>query len=177
MKVGLIRHFKVDHPFPQKKLLSKSEVIKWFEEYDAAENIKYKDVDLCGIDWKQCYSSTMVRSVNTAKHFYKGEIVKIAALHEFAILHRLSDRIRLPFLLWGLIIRIKSFAINKDTDEFKNKIIAFVETLLANNERDILIVSHWFVMRVIRKELLKRGFVGDHFKSNEYGTLYVYERE
>ena len=175
MKIGLIRHFKVNHPFPGKIFLSKWEVIKWFSEYDQAENIQYKNVDLYGIDWKRCYSSTLVRAEKTANHIYSGEIVKLTELQELDILHRLSDRIKLPFLLWGLIVRIQSLSSNKDNDEFKNRIITFIDKIIANNESDIIIVSHWFVMRVIRQELIKRKFVGDHFKSNEYGALYVFE--
>lgn len=175
MKIGLVRHFKVNHPFPDKLFLSKSEVIKWFTEYDKTENIQHKNVDLYNIDWKRCYSSTMVRAVNTANHIYSGEIVKITELQELDIIHRLPDKIKLPFLVWGLVVRITSFSSNNDTDKFKNDIIAFVDKILETEKDDILIVSHWFVMRVIRQELIKRGFRGDRFKSNEYGTLYVFE--
>lgn len=175
MKIGLVRHFKVNHPFPDKLFLSKSEVIKWFAEYDKTENIQYKNVDLNGIDWKRCYSSTMIRAVNTAKHIYSGEIVKITELQELDILHTLSDRIKLPFILWGLIVRINSISANNETNIFKNEIIEFLDKILVDDKSDVLIVSHWFVMRVIRQELMKRGFVGDNFKSNEYGVLYVYE--
>jgi hypothetical protein len=177
MKIGLVRHFKVNHPFPNRSLLPKSDVIKWFEEYDQTEDIQYKKVNLHGADWKRCYSSTMIRAVNTANHIHAGEIVKMAELQELSILHRLPDKIKLPFMIWGLIVRIKSFSANKDTNEFKNNIIAFVDKLIANNESDVLIVSHWFVMRVIRQELIKRGFAGNNFKSNEYGVLYVYGRK
>lgn len=177
MKIGLVRHFKVNHPFPNKLWLSKSGVINWFEAYDKTEDIQYKDVDLHGIQWKRCYSSTMSRAVNTAKHIYRGEVVRIEALQELSILHRLSEKLILPFIIWGLVVRIKSFSSNKDTNAFENNIIAFVDKLIAGNERDVLIVSHWFVMRVIRRVLIKRGFAGKNFKSNEYGTLYVYERE
>ena len=177
MKIGLVRHFKVNHPFPGRSWLPKSDVIKWFEEYDNTEDIQYKDVDLHGADWKRCYSSKMIRAVNTASHIYRGEIVKVTELRELNILHRLSNKVKLPFLVWGLIVRIKSFSSNNDTNEFKNNIMAFVDKLIASNDGgDILIVSHWFVMRVIRKVLLDRGFAGNNFKSNEYGTLYVYER-
>lgn len=175
MKIGLVRHFKVNHPFPNKSLLSKSEVSKWFEDYDKTEDLQYKEVDLHNIEWKKCYSSTMIRAVNTAHNIYRGEIVKLAELQELNILHRLSDKLKIPFIFWGLIVRIKSFSSNKDTYEFKNNIIAFVDKIIANNESDILIVSHWFVMRIIRQALIKRGFIGDDFKSNEYGTLYVFE--
>jgi len=172
MKIGLVRHFKVNHPFPDQALLSKSDVIKWFEEYDSTENIQYQEVDLGNTHWKRCYSSTMIRAVNTAHHIYNGEIVKIDKLQELKILHRLSEKIKLPFLIWGIIVRLTSFSYNKDNDEFKNGIATFIDKIITNNESDTLIVSHWFVMREIRKVLLKRGFVGDkNFKSNEYGTL------
>jgi len=39
----IIRDFKVNHPFPDKLLLSKADVIKWFEGYDTMENIQYKE--------------------------------------------------------------------------------------------------------------------------------------
>ncbi|RZA03610.1 MAG: phosphoglycerate mutase [Sphingobacteriaceae bacterium] len=175
MKIGLVRHFKVNHPFPRKMLLTRSEVVQWFAAYDSTENIEYKTVDLHNINWKRCYSSTMTRAVNTANYIYSDEVFKIDELKELDILHRLSSRIKLPFLVWGIIVRIKSFLSNKDTDEFRNRIIAFVDKLIEDNESDTLIVSHWFVMRVIRQELIKRGLSGGKFKSNEYGTLYVYE--
>ena len=177
MKIGLVRHFKVNHPFPEKKFLSKSEVIEWFEKYNLAEDIEYKKVDLGNINWKRCYSSPMVRAVNTANYIYKGEIITVTELKELDILHRLTGRIKLPFLIWGLMVRIKSFSSNKDTNEFKQWIIAFVDNIMRKNESDILIVSHWFVMRALRKEFVKRGLVGENFKSNDYGNLYIYENK
>jgi len=175
MRIGLVRHFKVNHPYPEKRILTKSDVINWFADYDSTENLQYKTVDLNGIDWERCYSSTLIRTINTAKHIYSGEIISVPQLQELSILNSLSNKIKLPFLIWGLIVRIKSFSSNKDVEAFEKGIIAFVDKLIADNKTNTLIVSHWFVMRVLRKELIKRGFVGDKFKSNEYGTLYVYQ--
>ncbi|GAL83653.1 phosphoglycerate mutase family protein [Sporocytophaga myxococcoides] len=175
MKIGLVRHFKVNHPFPEKTLLSKSDLVKWFAEYDNKVEIQSKVVDLSGVNWHCCYSSPLIRAVKTAKHIYNGNITEIPELKELDIVHRLSDKLKLPFLMWGFIIRMISFTANNDTDRFKNGIIAFVDNVIAKNEKDFLIVSHWFVMRVIRQELIKRGFVGDNFKSNDYGRLYVFE--
>lgn len=176
MKIGLVRHFKVNHPFPEKVLLSKAELIKWFEDYDSTENIQYAPVDLAREEWKRCYSSTLSRTVNTARHIYDGEVVRMPQLQELNILHSLSNKIKFPFLIWGIIIRIKSFSSNKDMDAFKNGIVEFLDGIIANNESETLIVSHWFVMRVLRRELIKRGFRGDKFKSGEYGKLYVFEK-
>jgi hypothetical protein len=175
LKIGLVRHFKVNHPFPEKSLLAKSDVVKWFDGYDNTADIEYKPVDLSGINWHCCYSSPMVRAVNTARHIYSGPITEVTELKELDILHRLSGRLKLPFLMWGLVVRMISFTSNNDTDRFKKEIIVFVDKVIANNEKDILIVSHWFVMRVIRQELIKRGFAGGNFKTHEYGALYVFE--
>ncbi len=177
MRIGLVRHFKVNHPFPKRKLLSKADVINWFTDYDNTENLQYADVDLHNIHWQRCYSSTLIRTVNTATHIYKGEITPVADLGELNILHRLRGRIKLPFLVWGTIVRLQSFSSNNDTKRFKNGISAFVDHLISNNESDTLIVSHWFVMRELRKELIKRGLSGNNFKSNEYGTLYVFQKD
>lgn len=165
----------MNHPFPEKRLLSKSDLVKWFAGYDNTVSLAYKPMALSGINWHCCYSSPMVRAINTARHIYSGPITEITELKELDILHRLSDGLKLPFLMWGLIVRMISFTSNNDTDRFKNEIIAFVDNVIENNEKDILIVSHWFVMRVIREELIKRGFAGGNFKSNEYGTLYIFE--
>ena len=101
MKIGLIRHFKVNHPFPDKRLLSKSEVIQWFAQYDKTENIQYKTVALGTTHWKRCYSSTLLRAVQTAHHIYNGEIITTPELRELDIRHRLSDRLKLPFIARG----------------------------------------------------------------------------
>ncbi|OIN57041.1 histidine phosphatase family protein [Arsenicibacter rosenii] len=176
MKIGLVRHFHVQKPFPEKKLLSKDDVIQWFAEYDHTETLAYKHVDLAGIPWQHCYASPMRRAVSTAQHIYSGPISEITALQELNILHRLPDRIRLPFLLWALLVRIKSHSSNADMDAFRNDICAFLDTMLANNNGNILIVSHWFVMRIMREELIKRNFTGNWSRSIDNGALYVFER-
>jgi len=78
--------------------------------------------------------------------------------------------------MWGLMVRIVSFMSNKDTERFKQGIIAFVDRILSGEEQEVLIVCHWFVMRVLRQELIKRGFTGKNFKTSDYGILYVFER-
>ncbi|RZK43327.1 MAG: hypothetical protein EOO90_03450 [Pedobacter sp.] len=177
MKIGLVRHFKVNHPFPKKRLLTKKEVIEWFSGYDRTENIQYKDVDLSSVNWQRCYASPMIRALNTAAHIYHGHIEQVTGLKELDILHRLPGKFRLPFLLWATIVRIKSFSANSDTQRFQTQIIAFLDSIMAQDPQDTLVVSHWFVMRIMRKELIKRGFIGKKFRSNEYATLYIFEKK
>ncbi|MGM9478936.1 hypothetical protein ACS5PU_21110 [Pedobacter sp. GSP4] len=117
-----------------------------------------------------------IRAINTARYIHKGKITEIDALKELNILHRLSSHLQLPFIIWGIILHLKSFALNKDTEHFQREIISFIDKLINSGESDILVISHWFVMRVIRKELIKRGFTGENFSSNEYGKIYVYKK-
>ena len=176
MKIGLVRHFKVDHSFPTKRWLSKSEVLEWFVAYDSTTSIQYKTVDLHDINWKRCYSSPMVRAIQTAKHIFNGEIVEKQELRELDILHQLSNKVKLPFMMWGIIVRVKSLFLNSDTQAFEKRISDCIDDIIKHSEHDTLIVSHWFVMRVIRRELIKRGFAGGSLKTNAYGTLHVFER-
>ena len=175
MKIGLVRHFKVNHPFPDKFLMSRQDVIKWFEDYDQSQNFLLKDVDLGDVAWTKCYASTMLRAIHTAKHIYPGNIEQVDQLKEFDILHTLPGKVRLPFLVWGTIVRIKSMSRRKETERFANDIETFVDSLLEMEHQNILIVSHWFVMRIIRNQLIRRGFQGPGFKSNDYGKLYLFE--
>jgi hypothetical protein len=176
MKIGLVRHFRVNHAFPESKFLSKTQVVEWFAQYDSATNLEYKKVELTPINWQRCYTSPMVRAISTARHIYNGEIIEVPELKELDILHQLPDRLRLPFFVWGLWVRIKSFSRNHDNNEFQRRIAAFLDKVLSNDESDVLIVSHWFVMRMIRKELIRRGLHGSNFRSNDYGTLYIYQQ-
>lgn len=175
MKIALIRHFKVNQSFPKQPLLSKSELIKWFLDYDSATDLEYKKVDLSPINYQRCYSSPMIRAVNTAKHIYGGEIIEIEELTELAILHRLPGWLKLPFIVWAVIVRLRSLGSNSCTKQFRDRVIGFVDRLTASQEGHTLVVSHWFVMEIIQVELLRRGFIGDIFKSAEYGKVYIYE--
>lgn len=175
MKVGLVRHFKVNKSFPERILLSKSELVKWFEEYDNTIDINYKNVELAEINWQHCYSSPMIRAKNTAKYIYKGQIREVIELKELDLLPQLSERLKLPFMVWGFVLSIMPLLPNNEVDKFKRGISDFLDNLIVKNGHDVLIVSHWFVMKVIRKELIKRGLSGANFSYNDFGNLSIYE--
>jgi broad specificity phosphatase PhoE len=81
---------------------------------------------------------------------------------------------KLPLLLWALLMRSKSRSSNRITDEFSAKISAFVDELLQANDQNVLVASHGFVMMFLQKELIKRGFTGDRFKTPANGKIYVF---
>lgn len=175
MQIGLIRHFKVKIKSPGRFLLSADEMIAWFDEYATAE-IMHAAVDLKGVDWQHCFSSPLPRALQTANAIFPGEIVCADILQELNVLPMLHKKLRLPAVIWGIVILTKSTSNNAVTRQFRQNISAFVDQILANHDRPLLVVSHGFVMMYLQKELLKRGFKGDKFRLPENGKVYLFEQ-
>jgi Histidine phosphatase superfamily (branch 1) len=175
MKIGLIRHFKVKHKEPTNLLLTASEVIEWFAGYDLAD-VEHQAVDLKNINWERCFSSPLPRALTTATAIFDGEIEILNELKELAVFPLLGSNLKLPFLVWAIVIRIKSSSKNNTLSEFRNKIKTFVDEILLKEEKQTLVVSHGFVMIYLQKELKKRGFKGNGFGSPANAKIYIFEK-
>ena len=178
MKIGLVRHFKVQKDLPKGKMATPADLKKWFDEYDVAD-IEYMKCDLGNIEWKQCYSSTLPRAVKTAQHIYQGEIIHLDDLCEIPA-PTFNGKIKLPFLFWAIGVRFFAY-LKKDTRsdirKTKEKIKRVFDEIIKSGEEDVLIVSHAAIMIYIRKELLNRGFKGPKFKVANNGQLYIFEKK
>jgi len=177
MKIGLIRHFKVKRGYPN-KLVTKDELLKWVEEYDASDVLE-NDIDLCNVDWKRCYSSDLPRAEVTAKKAFEGNVFFLPELREIKLSPFFQRNIKLPLVLHILIIRIAWLFNHKSQQEKKSDVMKRInETLdkILLNEEDVLIVGHGGIMMFMRKELLKRGFTGEKFKRPENGKIYLFEK-
>lgn len=175
MKIGLIRHFKVKHKAPKKILLTASEVIEWFSGYDLAD-VEHQTVDLKNVNWERCLSSPLPRALTTAKTIFDGEIEIMNELKELAVLPLLNTNLKLPFIVWAIVIRIKSSSENDTLKKFRNTIKTFVDELLLQEEKQTLVVSHGFVMIYLQKELKTRGFKGKGFGSPANAKVYIFEK-
>jgi broad specificity phosphatase PhoE len=175
MKIGLVRHFKVKHAYPKKFLVGYDELVKWFDNYDLAD-IEHQDVGPCGVTWEKCYSSSMPRALKTAERIFSGDIIQRDDLVELNLLPLMNTYSRLPLLLWAMLMRSKSRSSNRVTHEFSAKISAFMDELLRANDQNVLVASHGFVMMFLQKELLRRGFTGDTFKTPANGRIYVFTK-
>ena len=82
MKIGLLRHFKVDLKYPRKPLLSYEEVFAWYEKYNSADVI-IKNVDLSRGKWDKCYASPLPRADVTSKTVYKKNIHDVRKNKQF----------------------------------------------------------------------------------------------
>ncbi|WP_236692997.1 histidine phosphatase family protein [Aneurinibacillus tyrosinisolvens] len=140
MKVGLVRHFKVKKGFPEKKLLTVTELVEWFEEYDAAD-IEEGETDLGDIEWQRCLTSDMPRAVKTAEKIYRGNIIRMKELREIP-LPQFKINMRLPFLVWAILVKV-SWMMNHKTrleiEEVKRRIsTVFDRTLLEGGRMCLL---------------------------------------
>lgn len=175
MNITLVRHFRVQQPFPKGFLVNYDQLVNWFDAYEAA-SIEIPASALPARNWTVCYASPTKRAIETAGHIFNGNIIRHDALKELNILSLLDPKRKLPFLLWGIKIRNISVSTNPITDAFRKKTSLFMDELLAAQESDVLIVGHGFVMMQLQQELLRRGFTGSKFRNPRNGQPYVYRK-
>ena len=178
MRIGLLRHFKVN--CPHKKMMTSEEFRQWSEKYEVSKVIK-KMVDMYGIDWDVCYVSDLPRAITTAKEVYSGNLKIDQLLREVdnaPFIH--TERIRLPFEVWHICGRLAWYFRSKSQPESvvgtRRRIHEFLDRIDWSQE-NILIVFHGFMLYNFQKELRKRGFVGEKLKLVKNGVLYEYVRE
>ena len=182
MNIGLIRHFKVD--LHKKKFMTSKEFKEWEENYNKSDVIR-KDVELMGIKWDKCYSSTLIRAMITAQHVYKDNIVHNDLIRETIIDPIFHIDIKLPYWFWAVSGRVAWYFNHRSQEEnkkiTKDKARKFVDLLLNEAEKEstdnILIVTHGFFMYSLQRELRRRGFKGKLIYSPKNGILYVYKSE
>ena len=178
MRIGLVRHFKVN--CPHKNMMTSEEFREWSEKYERAGVIKNK-VNMYGIDWDVCYSSDFKRAVTTAKEVYSGNIYVDKLLREVdnaPFIH--TEKLRLPFPIWHICGRLAWFFRSKSQPEdirgTRTRIHRFFYHLDWSKD-NVLIVSHGFLIFNLIYELFRLGFMGKEVHRVKNGLLYIYEIE
>ena len=178
MRIGLLRHFKVN--CPHAKMMTSSEFREWSEKYEVSKVIK-KKVDMYDIEWDICYASDLPRAITTAKEVYSGNLKIDKLLREVDNAPFINtDKIRLPFEVWHVCGRLAWFFKSKSQPETriqtKKRIKDFLDRIDWSKD-NVLIVFHGFMLYNFQKELRKRGFLGEKLKLVKNGVLYEYLRE
>ncbi|MDF2842840.1 MAG: hypothetical protein K0R00_1266 [Herbinix sp.] len=178
MRIGLLRHFKVN--CPHAKMMTSSEFREWSEKYEVSKVIK-KKVDMFDIEWDICYASDLPRAITTAKEVYSGNLKIDKLLREVDNAPFINtDKIRLPFEVWHVCGRLAWFFKSKSQPETriqtKKRINDFLDRIDWSKD-NVLIVFHGFMLYNFQKELRKRGFLGEKLKLVKNGVLYEYLRE
>lgn len=178
MRIGLLRHFKVN--CPHKRMMTSKEFREWSEKYEVSKVIK-KKVEMYGIEWDICYVSDLPRAIATAKEVYSGNLKIDKLLREVdnaPFIH--TERIKLPFEIWHICGRLAWYFKSKSQPETikdtRRRINKFIDHIDWSNE-NILIVFHGFMLYNFQKELRKRGFQGEKVKIVKNGVLYEYRKE
>lgn len=178
MRIGLLRHFKVN--CPHKRMMTSEEFREWSARYETSKVIK-KHVEMYGIEWNICYVSDLPRAITTAKEVYSGNIIIDKLLREVdnaPFMH--SERLRLPFEVWHICGRFAWYFKSKSQPETvlgtRKRINDFLDRIDWSKD-NILIVFHGFMLFNFQRELRKRGFSGEKVKIVKNGVLYQYIQE
>lgn len=178
MRIGLIRHFPVNHPMPA-GWMTAAEIHAWRQRYDETE-VTVVTVELGTTTWERCLSSDLERAYVTAKAVFAGEIERTPLLREPHLAEFRTGALRLPPSGWRWALRLAWLTGHRSQraarDDFARRVKA-VADLFESDERDTLVVSHAGMMAFLRRELMKRGFVGPKFGTADHGRLYVFERK
>lgn len=176
MRIGLIRHFKVD--LKRNRFMTAEEYDKYSAQYDKAGVIENEVV----VDelWDKCYCSSLPRAVHTAKTVYDGEIAvtdKLMEIHSKALM---KLKVKLPYHFWAVLNRIGWISDHVNHPEGRSttlkRINEVIDEVLNQPEKNILIVSHAGTMYEIQKILRKKGFKGDFFLKPRNGKLYILKK-
>ncbi len=175
MKIGLVRHFKVDLPYPGKILISADELRDWFSVYETA-GLLISEVNTGGIKWKYCFSSPLIRARETAVSVFGNEYITARELSELDILPLLNSKWKLPLFAWALIMKRKSESDSEITVKFRDNLNDFLDKIISDYNENTLLVCHGFVMMHLRKELRRRGYKGPYFNSPANAKVYIFEK-
>ena len=178
MKIGLVRHFKVNVK-PGEGGLTSSEFEKAMKNYDSAD-VTPNELKVTDADWDICYASSLPRAVKTAQIIYGGGVITSDLLREVPILPFTKRNFVLPAFFWHTAARIAWVKNRPSQPEGKlqtqERIKKFLEMINASNYKNILIVSHGFFMGSLFRELIRRGFKGEMDVRPRNGKLYILEK-
>lgn len=178
MKIGLVRHFEVN--CPHEFLMNSTKFSEWVDHYDCSP-IKPIALPLGPDKWDKCYCSDLSRTVETAQHIFEGKFIKTELLQEVPIAPVIKTNLRLPYPFWLIAGRLAWYCSHKSQPETirqtKCRIQRFISGILEEDNRNLLIVTHGFLMMYIQKELLNKGFTGRRIRKAEHGKIQVLTKE
>ncbi|MBG9733310.1 histidine phosphatase family protein [Paenibacillus alvei] len=177
MKIGLVRHFKVQYE-PETKWMTSAEFNHWVEQYDQAEVI-LGDPPADNIAWSICVSSDLPRAVTTAEYIHQGGIMATNRLREIGMKAVFHTKMKLPHSFWMILARLAWSFSHPSQEEKKQdtlrRIREVTDWIEENCQSNVLIVCHGALMKYLHKELIRRGYKGQAFLKPQNGKLYLYE--
>lgn len=178
MRIGLVRHFKVD--YKAKKMMNSNDFEEYVISYDNAAVI-HNEIDVEYSKWNKCYCSDLKRAIITAKSIYDKELEITDLLREVKMYPVKKLSIRIPSFIWSISSRV-AWKLNHgsqlETASYTRKRAKeFLSKLDLNSDQNILIVSHGFFLITLIDELRLLGFKGDIPKKMKNGYLYILKND
>lgn len=178
MRIGLVRHYKVDYDQP-KFLMTANQFEDWVRHYDEAKivdmNKQWED------NWELCYSSDLPRAVRTASKLTRCSVKITELLREVPLTAFIKTKRKLPFPVWNMVGRLTWFLPTGSQPESRRETIQrakkFIRLMEMSGKERVLVVSHWLFLIVLAKELRKAGYSGLKVRRFRNGELYIYEKE
>lgn len=178
MKIALVRHFKVDISWKSK--MNTKDFKKWVIDYNNNDVI-IDTVDLNDINYDKCYVSPLKRAVKTAQSIYNGEIIKLEELREVELSPIIDTKLKLHYNFWAMSSRLAWILSHKSQKESKKETvdrgIKALDIIEKDSSENILIVCHGFIMAVLSRELIKRGYKGNKINKVKNGEVFVFIKE
>ena len=177
--IGIVRHFKVNF-ITNRKWMTAKQFNDWVEQYDQAE-IDSTNHFTNNIIWDVCLTSDLSRATNTAEIIFEGETVVSDQLREIGIRAVINSKIKLHINIWMILGRIAWLFSHKSQAESKSQTLQRAKKILDKIEINyphskVLVVSHGAFMRVLFKELKRRGYIGKLKMKPKNGELYLFDR-
>lgn len=180
MKIGLVRHFKVDMDTNSGNISSK-EFDEMQNKYDISDVIK-KEVILRDVNWNKCYASDLPRAIKTAETIYDGSIIKNSLIREVDIRFSRTIEGEYDYHTWGFHSILgwgkNASYVSEKYDDSKKRIKKFLNILVKDIKigDNTLLVCHGLIMRVLEEELRYRGFEGETIVAPDNGDLYLFQK-
>ncbi len=178
MKLGLIRHFKVDQR--KKFFLSTDKFNRLMKEYDECPVIP-NELTVNHSEWEVCYCSTLPRARKTAESVFNKKIIETDLLVEVPVNSFTDKNITLPLFLWHIGARVAWYKSHKsqleNISQTKRRIENFYEMIVDSGYKNILIVSHGYFLSIFYQEMKKKGFTGIIDINIKNGKLYTLTKQ
>jgi broad specificity phosphatase PhoE len=158
MKITIIRHARVDYPFP--KGCRPSGQIEAFKQYNISPIVN-EGIYTIHTD-SPIFISTLRRSFDTAeKVFGKKEFIRTGLLDEVPIMPFINANVWLPSTVWDICGRLAWTFRNGKQPERKAQTRARADQaidMMEKSGQDCFAVSHAFFMHTLFRQLRKRGY-------------------
>lgn len=176
MQVGLVRHFKI--PYRKWQWLDSdgyATFLRWYDDQEGHE----RESTHPHIRWQHCYSSDILRARATAERLGGVTPTTLSMLREIPQAPMFSTRLKMPLIVWHVLSRIGWWCNHSSQAEGRKASLARVQRIIEwlrtlPEGQSSLVVTHGYLMYVLRRELKRAGWAGHIPLHPQGGEIYLW---